>query len=574
MKMRALAGGLLVVALLCGAGLFVTARAVEESAPVLYDHPDSNRLSTDAAEGKPQKGSITGDKAEVVLPGQSTPQVIYLQLPTYPQNIRQPMGVNVYYGPDRGLLMRQLASLDEARALPPVPGVTKVYLSPWGAINGALPLAARVYRHIRDNGGARTVILVSRTHCQELGVPASVWPNGGYATPVAITNVNALAAMNLLRRPLFFFDPNAHAREASIETNVLLIQHFLPDASIVPVLINPQSKEQEVAIAQALAELARAPGNVLVLVSNLCYAVGSREEAGDIDLKTLAALSTMDINIINNTGRARDARMLHGSGIIDSPKVVRTGMLAALMLEMDTATWLGYASERQIPHAPLLTGFAVGAFSARSAVKERDFSGEVPLLRTVPGRLSPEAEQELAQITRDSLESAAARARYDTPYPQSPELLKMRGVFVTVLDDEERELASMGFLGPQHRLCVAAAEAARMCAQAEDPQMPALLTPEQANRSKIVLSVIKNQQTATSWTDVRNGQGIVLARGAQRCVVLPLTARLHRWSEEDMLAFACKRAGLRPDAYRLPSVDIFTFETDEYIFTPPQTGEK
>lgn len=531
-----------------------------DKAPLLFNAPDDNRLSTRAAEGgQPDQQPQSGQPA--------TPNAIFLRYPTYPQNVRQPMGVHVYYGPDKQLLLRQLASLDDPQALPPVPGVAKVYLAPWGAINGALSVAAKVYRHIRDNGGVRTLILVSRAHCSDLPFPASVWPNGAYATPIAYTQINTVAAMTLLKNPLFGFDANAHGKEASIETNVLLIQHFLPETTIVPVLINPASKEQELKIAEALAAAARPEGVALVVISNMAYGLASAEETGDLDLKTLTALSTMDLNIINNTCRFRDAKMLPNSGIVDAPRVVMAGVLASLQLEMDTATWLGHASVRQVPYAPLFTGCVAGAFSERAAIREKPSAQA--LLQTTPGRLSTEAEAELISVVRDSLESAAAQARYDTPYPKSPELLKKRAVYVTVYDDEGRHLASMGFLGPQHRLAVAASEAARMCALGEDPQMPQRLSPEQAQRCKIIISVLRDFRTADNWTQVKNGDGIVLAKNSSRCAVLPCTARTHHWNEEDMLSFASKRAGLRPDAYRLTTVDIFTFQTDEYISPAP-----
>ncbi len=530
----------------------------DSPAAKLLDNPDPNRLSEKTATGKAQPNTKDNNPTQPV-------KEIFLRLPTYPQNIRQPMGINVYYPADKQLLLRQLASLDTPQALPPVPGVAKIYIAPWGAIHGALPTAAKVYRHIRDNGGARTIILVSRPHCTKMNVPASVWPNGGYATPVGITKINALAAMTLLKKPGFYFEANIHGREASIETNVLLIQHFLPEATIVPVLIDPKSKEEETAIAEALAKAARAPGAVLVAVSNMSYAVVSQEEAGRLDLKTITALNTMDINIINNTGLKRDSAMPHNSGVLDSPKAVIAAMIAGLELEMDTVTWLGHAAVRQLPYAPLVTGCAAAAISERAAIKEEDKAN--PNLPAA-NLLSTAAQKELGIIARDSLEAAAVHARYDTPYPQSPELLKKRGIFVTVLDKDNNELASMGFLGPQSRTCVAVSEAARMCAVGEDPQMPARLTAEQAKNATILVSVLKDFRTAGNWQDVKNGDGIVLARGTNRCTVLPSTAKRHHWSVEDMLGFACKRAGLRPDAYRLQSVDIFTFKTDIYVFEP------
>lgn len=561
------------------------AAPVTEQGPALHDAPDANRLTTGAAEGKPLDPER---KTEPTLPVQK----LNYPSPYFPQNVRQPVGVGIYYEADRQILMRQLAALDDTRPITPVPGLSKVFLAPWGAMNGALPTAALAYRYIRDSGGgARTVLLVARPHTvSTLSHPAVVWPNGGFATPVGITNINTLAVMTLLRNPLFAADLNAHLVEASIETHVLLMQHFLPDATIVPILIAPRSKEEEVNIAQTLARAAAAHGVRLMFLSNLSGGFATPSESGKIDLQTLTALSTMDLNIINETGKTRDARLPARAGSLDAPRVVMAAVLAALTLEMDTATWLGYAAVRQPPEAPLLTGCAAGAFSARAARPEpapnvatllndkRETAG-LPGVPGAPGsgelalsngRLSAEAEFELTKTVRDSLEAAAAGARYDTPYPRSPELMKKRAVYVTVYEGKTgQHLASMGFLGPQMRLNVAAAEAARMCALGEDPQTPLRLTPEQAQYAKLVISVIRDVKTAGNWQEVQNGDGIVLARGEARCVVLPCTAKYHHWSAEDALSFASKHSGLRPEAYRLPQVNIFTFQTDEYVSPAP-----
>ncbi|MBP5233842.1 MAG: AMMECR1 domain-containing protein, partial [Planctomycetes bacterium] len=188
----------------------------------------------------------------------------------------------------------------------------------------------------------------------------------------------------------------------------------------------------------------------------------------------------------------------------------------------------------------------------------------LPSLSVDPGRLSPAAVEELHRVARASWEAAASLARYEAPYPKSPELLKQRAVFVTVLDETNHEIACMGTFKTRDRLCVAVAEAARSCGLGEDPQRVSRLTPREAREGAILISVIRNPRMVGSWTEVKNGQGVMVARGTARGVVLPTAAARHHWNVEDMLTFACRRAGFKPDAWRDDKVDILVFDTDEY----------
>lgn len=518
---------------------------------------------------KDKSGMETPDPSEAAK--MPNPVLIIPAQPTFPADIRQPSGIDVFYPANKELLMRQLTACDRPIALPQVPGLGKVFIAPWGSINGALPTAAKVYQYLRERGAVKTVILLSRPRFNPLRTcKASVWPSGGYATPITVTYINPLAAKSLLNTPGFGFERDAHLVEPSIETQVLLIQHFLPDAKIVPVLIQPTGRKDLENIAQALAKVSSMPGVVIVAVSNMSNGIPSENEAGILDLKTLGAIQTMDLNIINNSSKTRQAKLSPGEKIVDSPRVIMTGILSSLFLEMDTITWLGYAKSREQPGTPFISGYAAGVASSRSAKLEavKIAGTEIMMLKESSSRLTKPAAKELLSITRDSLESAAANARYDTPYPKNPELLKRRGVFVTVYSPEGTELASMGTLATGARICTAAAEAARMCVTLEDPQSSHRLNAEEAAQTEIVVSILRDFKTASNWTDVKNGMGVMVTRNDRKCTVLPIIAKRHHWSAEDMLAFACKRAGMRPDAYRSGQINIFTFKTDDYIQLP------
>ena len=508
-------------------------------------------------------GMETPDPAEA----ESAPRLpaVFLPRRVFPDNIRQPSGAELLYPADKPLVYRLLSSLDRAQALPPVPGLAKTFIAPWGSIDGGLATAAKVYQYLRSLKGLKTIVLLSRAHRRPLiGCSASVWPEGGYATPIGITPINALGSQKLLKNKLFGFDHEAHMNELSIETHVLLIQYFLPNVQIVPVLINPRNKEELESISNSLAGLLSGKSTVMIGISNLSYGIPTAEQTGSLDLKTISSISTMDLNVINNTVKKRAEGLPPEAGVLESPPTIMTTILTSLLLEEDTITWLGYNKNRQIPGRPLMTGFVAGAISERAAVDWND-SQIAAIMQRETGRLSTKAVKEMLQVARDSLESAAVMARYDTPYPVNAELLKKRALFVTAYTPNGKVLASMGSTGTAARICNAVSEAARMCAVGEDPQQSHRLTSDQAYEAEVVVSIFKDFKTIGRWDEVKTGMGVVIARGGSRSLVLPITAKRNNWGVEEMLSFACRQAGLRPDAYRSDKIDIFTFYTDDYI---------
>ena len=192
-----------------------------------------------------------------------------------------------------------------------------------------------------------------------------------------------------------------------------------------------------------------------------------------------------------------------------------------------------------------MTGYVAGAISERAAVSWNDRHSPAFLLKN-RNRLSTEAVKEMFTIARDSLEAAAAMARYYTPYPQNPELLKKRALFVTAYTPEGKVLASMGSTATGSRICNAISDAARMCATGEDPQQSQRLSPEDAYSAEIIISILKDFKTAGRWDEVKNGMGVVIARGDSRSLVLPVTASRNNWGVEEMLSFACRQAGFTP----------------------------
>jgi len=85
----------------------------------------------------------------------------------------------------------------------------------------------------------------------------AVFPSGGWQTPLGLAQIDERLAGEILARGtgLVADDPQAHEDEHSIEVQVPLIQHLVPEAKIVPISVLPD--EKAAAVGRLVGEVIR-----------------------------------------------------------------------------------------------------------------------------------------------------------------------------------------------------------------------------------------------------------------------------------------------------------------------------
>ena len=66
--------------------------------------------------------------------------------------------------------------------------------------------------------------------------------------------------------------------------------------------------------------------------------------------------------------------------------------------------------------------------------------------------------------------------------------------------------------------------------------------------------------------------GLLIAAGRQRGVLLPQVAYERGWTRLEFLAQVCVKAGLSVDTWKLPGVELYTFEAE--VFGEPEKGHR
>jgi AmmeMemoRadiSam system protein B len=163
--------------------------------------------------------------------------------------IREPVVAGAFYPRDHKQCLAQLqACLD--RALPhageadPLSGVDRI-------IGGIVPhagwvcsgaVAARVFLALAARPHPAVVVLFGAVHVMH-GPRASIFPSGAWETPLGQIEIDARLAERLCGQTnLLESAPHAHDGEHSIEVQLPFIQHLLPKARIIPIMVPPNDK--------------------------------------------------------------------------------------------------------------------------------------------------------------------------------------------------------------------------------------------------------------------------------------------------------------------------------------------
>lgn len=103
-------------------------------------------------------------------------------------------------------------------------------------------VAARVVNEIAKRRPPSVVVLLGAVHGPH-GSSATLFPSGAWETPLGLARIDARLTERLQGQTgLLEADPHAHDNEHSIEVVVPFIQHLLPDAAIVPIMVPANDK--------------------------------------------------------------------------------------------------------------------------------------------------------------------------------------------------------------------------------------------------------------------------------------------------------------------------------------------
>lgn len=140
------------------------------------------------------------------------------------------------------------------------------------------------------------------------GARVSLWPDGGWNTPLGRVPVDPELTQALRSCPLVQDDRAAHRHEHALEVQLPFLRARRPEVVIAALCLGPLSVEEALELGEAVADAVRAHSALLVASSDMSHYV-SAEEAREKDQRALDRLLALDARGLHDTVRREDISM-------------------------------------------------------------------------------------------------------------------------------------------------------------------------------------------------------------------------------------------------------------------------
>ncbi len=176
--------------------------------------------------------------------------------------------------------------------------------------------------------------------------------------------------------------------------------------------------------------------------------------------------------------------------------------------------------------------------------------------------LNKEQKEFLLKLARMSVETAVKGQWGEPPIPDDPVLKENRGAFVTLKKHGELR-GCIGYVIPIKPLYITVWEVAKEAALG-DPRFPPVSVEELPFLSYEV-SVLSPLYKVSSLDEIKIGRdGLLMKKGLYSGLLLPQVPVEEGWTLPEFLAYTCLKAGLPPDCYKDPLVEIYRFEAEVF----------
>lgn len=473
------------------------------------------------------------------------------------EEIRKPVYAGQFYeaNPDR-LSSRIDVYLNAVAKLPELPRDPEVIIVPHAGYIYSGQTAAYAYALLK-NRAYETVVIIGPSH--QVGFNGcSIWPRGGFETPLGVVPVDEAVCSLLMKATGFGFLPEAQAKEHSVEVQVPFLQKTQPAAKIVPVVTGFANRRTIERLAEGL--LASLSGKkALVVVSTDMSHYLPRDEAKAVDQATINLVSGLKTEALLRQVVAGENILCGGAGVV-------AALLYLQKRGEPRVEILHYAdsSEAGGPVNQVVGYFAAAGYLISEKVakaQEKTLAGtasQVGAASEEAFSLSPQEKKELLQLAKQAVELYVREGRVLSYHPENDRLWEEKGAFVT-LKKRGQLRGCIGYIEPVLPLYLAVIRCAILAAT-EDPRFPSV-EPKELNSLEYEISVLTNPQRITNPREVVVGRhGLIISLGGKKGVLLPQVPVEEGWDRDTFLEQVCLKAGLPPNAWRSTEAELFVFE--------------
>lgn len=436
--------------------------------------------------------------------------------------------------------------------------------------NPSSQLAAAGYKMLSAQA-VDTVVLIGSSRTQING--ASIWTKGAWLTssetPILVDDTLGEAIQQ--EDPDFTYTQDSHYGEFALESQLPFIQSALPNAKILPILVNdPKIAKKLAAALYKHVQNARDGGKeVLVVISSDMSSGLPEAEAGRIDDNTLQLLEKKDPEVLGESLKQKKSLLSSEAGVLTLLE-----FLALVSAEADRSVYLrslAYAhSGDSIGQTLHVTGYTTClAYTNETPKPQEEAVLSDPSLSLSspkePGNLSVQQQIKLLRVASHTLQAYLTTGKIPEEPSEDPKLQEHRGIFVTLRTASNGVLRGcMGATKADKPLLRAVQEAA--AAAAKDSRFKANpITAEELPSLRIDVSVLSPLKIVPSSQDIKFGQeGVLLSQGKRQGLYLPEVYQKFLTPKDFLSSLCQEKAGLSADCWSDKATKVETFSTEQF----------
>lgn len=433
------------------------------------------------------------------------------------ENIKTPNVAGQFYSADSDELSRQVDQfLDQADVEPYSRRVPMVIVPHAGYIYSG-PTAAYAFKAIsRQN--VKTVIILAPSHSFGFD-KISIWPDGLFETPLGTVSVDEeLTRYIQAQCPACAFEPQAFAREHSLEVEIPFIQKVFPGAKIVAVIMGQPAKHVLEDFAAVLGRVIADRTDIQIVVSTDWSHYHDEMTAWMMDQRAIDLVKKLQMEQLWQEGKAQRVELCGFFPVIAAMSLARQqGWTRVDVLKTGNSAAAAGDKTRVV-------GYAALAFYADEA---SDSSG-----------LSLEDKRRLFDIAETTVNQFVREGKIFDVQP-TEHLNQPLGIFVT-LRTHGRLRGCIGRIVTGDPLYTSARDMA-IAAASEDHRF-APVRPEELKDIELEISVLSQPRTVNSADEIVLGtHGVIISQGSRQGVFLPQVADETGWSKDEFLSELCSQ---------------------------------
>jgi MEMO1 family protein len=473
--------------------------------------------------------------------------------------IKEPNVAGGFYSAEPKELADSIDNLEASTGPVPTDRKVLIAIAPHAGYPYSGPVAAYTFKAI-GHIHYKTVVIIGPSHYFPFeGI--SVYPRGGFKTPLGIVPVDEDFAQALLKEnPKFQFLPQVFEREHAIEVELPFLQKTFDAVRIVPILMGNPNLQVCRDLAVALDKLIGVRDDVLILISSDMSHYYTYDVANQMDAQSLQAIKEIDPKKFFEGCISRKMEMC---GFVP----VTTALILAQLRGIKHVEVLKHANSGDTSgDKSRVVGYSSVIFYSellRVSGKRTDLLRKTQSQDEGARALSSLQKNELLKIARNSIENFVKTGKTLDITTKDSRLNETEGAFVTI----RKHGALRGCIGNivgQEPLYKTVRDMA-VAAASQDPRFTPLTVAELKDID-VEVSVLSKPRRVKDASEIQLGKhGVIVSAGGHQGVFLPQVADETGWSKEEFLSQLCsQKAGLPPNAWKDPNTTLYVFTADVF----------